>query len=115
MRLGDRLGGHLVTGHIDCKAEVSKLLNIGDCWDLKVLVPREFAKYCIKKGSACLDGISLTINDIEDHQSHSVLSFTIIPTTWHGTNLQRRSVNQLVNLEVDSFVKYFERLNRSIA
>ncbi len=106
MQLGDRLGGHMVSGHIDAVATVIERQPRGDSLDFVVEVPAGYERYVIDKGSVCLDGISLTVNQVEGRR----LRVSIIPHTQERTNLVDRAVGAAINLEVDLIAKYVERL-----
>lgn len=110
LRLGDRLGGHLVTGHVDGTGTVVRVGKQPDGWDIEVRVPRDLARYCIHKGSICLDGVSLTINRLQDESDYSVVSLMLIPTTVSLTSLKSLREGYTVNIEVDSVGKFVERL-----
>ncbi len=112
MQLGDRLGGHLVLGHVDGLAKIHALDKRSDGWDVGVTIPKLLARYLIDKGSICLDGVSLTINELLDYPEHSEVRLTLIPTTLAETTLQNLELDQSVNLEVDVLGKYMERLNK---
>ncbi len=107
LRMGDRLSGHWVQGHVDGTAKVIRLDEVEKgYWDLEI-APTDPAllRYCVKKGSLCVDGISLTIHDL----SSETLTFQIIPHTWSETALSDISSSDLVNIEVDILAKYIER------
>ena len=108
MRLGDRLSGHWVQGHVDGVSTVTGIKAIdGGCYEIEVELPdASFLKYCVLKGSFTLDGISLTIQGISDQR----LRFQIIPHTWAETALSDLYRGDLVNFEVDILAKYIERL-----
>ena len=106
MQLGDRLGGHMVSGHIDAVATVVERQLRGDSLDFVIEVPAGYERYVIEKGSVCLDGISLTVNEVEGRR----LRVSIIPHTQERTNLVDRTVGAAINLEVDLIAKYVERL-----
>ena len=121
LRATDRLGGHIVQGHVDATAEVLDRSH-GEHWDLlRVDLPREIARYVAVKGSVALDGVSLTVVDVEDAQhdapdasptpgAGASLSVGLIPETLRRTTLGRRRPGERVNLEVDVMAKYAERL-----
>ena len=121
LRATDRLGGHIVQGHVDATAEVLDRSH-GEHWDLlRVGLPREIARYVAVKGSVALDGVSLTVVDVEDAQhdapdasptpgAGASLSVGLIPETLRRTTLGRRRPGERVNLEVDVMAKYAERL-----
>ena len=108
MRASDRLGGHLVSGHVDGLA--SLVSRIADARSERFLfeADRNLARYIAPKGSVCLDGVSLTVNDVEDNQ----FSICIIPHTLTVTTLGDLAVGEKVNLEVDLIARYLDRLNQ---
>ena len=111
LRLGDELGGHIVSGHVDGLAKLHSITPEAGAYKIELLLPPHLAKYCVEKGSIALDGISLTLNVVTDLASgEAVIGLTIIPHTWAHTNLQTRAVGDLINVESDVFAKYVERL-----
>jgi len=106
LRLSDRLGGHIVTGHVDNVGSISSRKPIGEYTFYTFESPPEILKYVVKKGSIAIDGISLTVNDL-DSRSFSV---AIIPHTLTATNLGEKNIGSRVNLEVDIIGKYVEKL-----
>jgi riboflavin synthase len=106
LRLSDRLGGHLVSGHVDGVGEVVKFENLGDCWLLAVCVPHAISKYIAKKGSICVDGVSLTVNTIEQ----DTFTMNIIPHTLEHTTLKHLCPGSRINIEVDQIARYVERM-----
>ena len=110
VRLETRLSGHLVQGHVDGKATLQNVSTLGGAYMLELTLPRAVAKYCVEKGSIALNGISLTLNAVEDSADQTLIRITIIPHTWEHTNLQHLSVGYDVNVEVDVMAKYVERL-----
>lgn len=106
LRLSDRLGGHLVSGHVDGVGEVVSFEPLGDCWKLDIRAPHAISKYIVVKGSICVDGVSLTVNSI----SKDTLSINLIPHTLENTTLNRLSAGSRVNLEVDQIARYVERM-----
>lgn len=109
-RLGSHMGGHLVSGHVDGLAEVVSVSQDADGWQVIVLVPKNFSRYLIDKGSICLDGVSLTINTLSDTDEGSHVGLTLIPTTVQETTFSHLKPGQALNLEVDILGKYLERL-----
>lgn len=107
LRLNDRLGGHLVSGHVDGVGEVVQFDNLGDCWLLAIRAPHAISKYIAKKGSICVDGVSLTVNSIEN----DVFSMNIIPHTLQNTTFKNLTIGSNVNLEIDQIARYVERMN----
>ena len=106
MRLGDRLGGHLVTGHVDAIGTIRARVQEGDALQLTIEAPREVLRYCVPKGSVTVDGISLTLNEVTDRG----FRVTIIPHTAKVTTLGIKQVGDAVNLEADLIGKFVERL-----
>lgn len=107
LRMGDRLSGHWVQGHVDGTAKVVKILEVEKGYFDIVIEPTDTSllRYCVKKGSSCIDGISLTIHHLDTHSLH----FQIIPHTWSETALSDLRSSDLVNIEVDLLAKYIER------
>jgi len=106
LRLADRLGGHLVSGHVDAVASIVERKPEGDFVRFTFTVPAGFGRYIIEKGSICIDGISLTVNHCDD----KTFSVAIIPHTLEVTTLGRRKQGDTVNIEVDLIGKYVEKL-----
>jgi riboflavin synthase len=106
MRLSDRLGGHLVSGHVDGVGEVLRFQPVGDNRLLEIMAPKEIAKYVARKGSVTVNGVSLTTNEV----SGQVFTINLIPHTLENTNLKHLKAGSRVNLEVDLIARYCERL-----
>ncbi len=106
MRLSDRLGGHLVQGHVNGVGRIRQLRPLGENYFLEVEVPDALLRYLIAEGSIAIDGISLTIARLNGN----LAGVSIIPHTFKHTNLQDRRIGDAVNLEVDLIAKYVERL-----
>jgi riboflavin synthase len=106
LRLSDRLGGHLVSGHVDGVGSVLNFEQLGECWKLDIRAPHALSKYIAPKGSIAVNGVSLTINSIEQ----DVFSMNLIPHTLENTTLQFLAVGSLVNLEVDQIARYVDRM-----
>ena len=100
------LGGHLVSGHVDGMAEVVSMSEVANAWHIRLRAPAKLSRYIAKKGSVCLDGISLTVNEVEGHE----FEIMIIPHTYTATNIHTWSQGSQVNLEVDLIARYLERL-----
>ena len=106
--LNTRMGGHLVQGHVDGVATVVAITP-GEKWtQLDITVPEKLAKYIVNQGSICLDGVSLTVGEIND--SNNVVTVWLIPETLERTNLSTKKSGDLINIEVDVLAKYVERL-----
>lgn len=106
LQMGDRLSGHLVTGHVDGLATVESVTPSGGSHVVWLSVPEELAAYIAPKGSVTLDGVSLTVNDV----SGARFSVNIIPHTWENTTLGNRKAGGKLNLEVDLIARYVRRL-----
>jgi riboflavin synthase len=106
MRINERIGGHLVAGHVDGVGTILSRGQDGNAIVFAIEAPPEILRYCVSKGSITVDGISLTINDVSDH----AFSVAIIPHTAKVTALGLKQVNDRVNLESDLIGKYVERL-----
>ena len=106
VRLSDRLGGHLVQGHVNGIGSISEIKKLGENYLVKIKVPEDLEKYLIKEGSIAINGISLTIADLNRNE----ISISVIPHTWQNTNLKDKEVNDKVNVEIDILAKYVEKL-----
>lgn len=104
--LSDRLGGHIVSGHVDCTAVVLGRRELSGNMVLSFRLPKEFSRYVVPKGSVTIDGVSLTVNEVSD----SGFTVNIIPHTSQATALHERRPGDEVNIEVDILAKYVERL-----
>jgi len=111
---GEPLGGHIVQGHVDCVGKVVALKQAEKWLALTVAIPAEKMRYVVPQGSIAIDGVSLTVGEIDD--SKNAITVWLIPQTLELTNLGKKSPNDLVNIEVDILAKYVERLvNKSSA
>jgi riboflavin synthase len=108
LKLGDRLGGHIVTGHIDCIASLARLNEVDDNRVLDFSVPTTSSRYLVEKGSVTIDGISLTVNTAGTDS----FSVNIIPHTFSKTTLSGLRIGDRVNIETDIIGKYVERLTQ---
>lgn len=106
LRLTDKLGGHLVSGHVDGVGILETLEGDGDFWHLTVRFPEALAPYIAEKGSICIEGISLTVADVSDE----IAGVAIIPATMKNTTLQDKNPGDPVNIEVDLIARYIERI-----
>lgn len=102
LRVGDRLGGHIVQGHVDFTARIISFKNLGKHRELVIEIPTGWEKYFVEKGSVALDGISLTVNTVQGNK----ISINIIPHTYKHTNLKYKKVGDLLNVETDIVGKY---------
>lgn len=108
-KLGDELGGHIVTGHVDGVGEIVAVRAEGDSMRLTVAVPADLAPYIAPKGSITLDGISLTVNEVSD-EGGTTFGLNIIPHTAEHTTLSGAAVGRKVNLEIDILARYLKRM-----
>jgi riboflavin synthase len=111
LRLADRLGGHLVSGHVDGLGEVVVFEPVGESWRLDVRVPAALSRYLAYKGSVTVDGTSLTVNCVTDlPDGRCDVSINLIPHTIQATTLKRLAPGARVNLEIDLIARYVERM-----
>lgn len=110
LRASDRLGGHIVSGHVDGVGVVSHFGRVGESWELKVLAPRELARFLAYKGSVAVNGVSLTINQVTDQETGCEFSINLIPHTVDNTSLGDLQAGHRVNLEIDTVARYVERM-----
>lgn len=110
LQFGDRLGGHLVAGHVDGIGIVSRFDPVGESWELVIEAPKEMAKYFAYKGSVAVNGVSLTVNRVEDTAQACLFSINLIPHTIAVTTLKNLSPGKRVNLEADLIARYVERM-----
>jgi len=101
LRMGDRLGGHFVLGHIDCETKVKRIMKKNNYWQLEIISPVNFRKYAIDNGSVSLNGISLTIKKVTPR----FFTVDIIPFTYENTNLKYKKVGDWLNVEFDYLLK----------
>ncbi len=106
LHLGDEMCGHMAFGHVDTHVEVFSIQPDGDSYRLQIKAPQEIMKFIAPKGTVCLDGISLTVNEVEEN----VFGVNIIPYTWTHTTLSQRHVGDHLNLEVDMLARYVARI-----
>lgn len=110
LRLADRLGGHLVSGHVDGLGEVTHFAPVGESHELRIRAPRELARYLAYKGSVVVNGVSLTVNRVADQADGCEFSINLIPHTIEVTTLQELRPGAKVNLEIDLIARYVERM-----
>ncbi|MEP6824273.1 MAG: riboflavin synthase, partial [Ramlibacter sp.] len=106
----DRLGGHIVAGHVDGVGTVTHFAPIGESWELKLLAPVALAKYLACKGSVTVNGVSLTVNSVRDTPQGCDISINLIPHTVENTSLHSLRAGSHVNLEIDLIARYVERM-----
>ena len=110
LRAHDRLGGHIVSGHVDGVGEVTHFALVGESWELRILCPAPLAKFLATKGSATINGVSLTTNTVQDVAGGCEISINLIPHTIENTALGELKVGSRVNLEIDLIARYVERM-----
>ena len=108
--LSERLGGHLVSGHVDGLGVVKKFEAVGESWLLAVNAPKELAKFIAVKGSIVINGVSLTVNTVADNADGCEFSVNLIPHTVQVTTLKHLKTGSKVNLEIDLIARYVERM-----
>ena len=107
MKVGDEFGGHIVSGHIDDTVKILSIKKIKDSWQIAFELKENLAKYIVQKGSIAIDGVSLTVNEIED----SFFKINLIPHSFLNTNFQYLKVGDLVNIEIDLIARYLMKLS----
>ena len=114
LRANDRLGGHIVSGHVDGIGRVTHFAQVGESWELRIRAPRELSKYLAYKGSITVNGASLTVNRVvdltDDDAGGSEISINLIPHTVQNTALGQLAPGSQVNLEIDLIARYVERM-----
>ena len=110
LRANDRLGGHLVSGHVDGLGRVSHFAPVGESWELRILAPKDLGRYLAYKGSIVVNGVSLTVNRVADLPEGCEVSINLIPHTVENTALGSLSAGSQVNLEIDLIARYVERM-----
>lgn len=106
LKLGDELGGHLVFGHVDGRAEIIDLKQEGESCRVQIAAPLELAHYIAPKGSVALDGVSLTVNEVSGNR----FGVNIIPHTWAHTTFQDKKIGDILNIEIDMLARYVARM-----
>lgn len=110
LRANDRLGGHIVSGHVDDLAEVTSIVQVGESWELRIQIPKGFARFLAYKGSVVINGVSLTVNKVSDNDEGCEISINLIPHTMENTTLGLLKRGSKVNLEIDTVARYVERM-----
>jgi riboflavin synthase len=110
LRAQDRLGGHIVSGHVDGVGTVTHFAQVGESWELRVMAPPQLGKYLAYKGSITVNGVSLTVNQVQDHADGCEISINLIPHTVDHTALGSLTAGAAVNLEIDTVARYVERM-----
>lgn len=112
LRANDRLGGHIVSGHVDGLGHVQRFEQVGESWALDILAPTELARYMAYKGSVTVQGVSLTVNTVDDVAQGCLIRINLIPHTVEHTTLGDLRPGSAVNLEIDTIARYVERMLR---
>jgi riboflavin synthase len=110
LRASDRLGGHIVSGHVDGVGTISHFGRVGESWELRVVAPAELGRFLAYKGSITVNGVSLTVNRVADGTNGCEFSINLIPHTVENTSLGDLQTGHRVNLEVDTVARYVERM-----
>lgn len=110
LRANDRLGGHIVSGHVDGIGHVAYFAEVGESWELRITAPQALSKYMAYKGSITVNGVSLTVNKVRDLEDGCEISINIIPHTIENTALGSLKAGSRVNLEIDTVARYVERM-----
>jgi len=110
LTLADRIGGHLVSGHVDGLGTVIKFSQVSESFELVISAPKNLAKYLAYKGSIVVNGVSLTVNRVTDFAEHCEFSINLIPHTLQVTTLKHLKTGARVNLEIDLIARYVERM-----
>jgi riboflavin synthase len=110
LRANDRLGGHIVSGHVDGIGRVTRFERVGESWELCVLSPQALARFFAYKGSVAVNGVSLTVNRVDDRDDGCEFSINLIPHTVEHTTLGDLQAGSHVNLEIDTVARYVERM-----
>ncbi len=110
LRVGDQIGGHIVSGHVDGLGEVVKFEPVGESWELVLQAPASLTPFLAYKGSITVNGVSLTVNRVQDVSGGTQFSINLIPHTIAVTTLKHLKAGQKVNLEVDTIARYVQRM-----
>jgi riboflavin synthase len=110
LKLGDELGGHIVTGHVDAVGEVESVADVGDSRRVIIVAPAEVARYIAAKGSVSLDGVSLTVNEVDSVSDGVRFAVNIIPHTAAQTSLSGLTPGRRLNIEIDILARYIGRM-----
>lgn len=110
LKIGDQIGGHLVSGHVDGLGQVIKFEPVGESWLLLLQAPKSLGMYLAYKGSITVNGVSLTVNEVKDIETGTEFSINVIPHTMEVTTLQHLKPGCEVNLEIDTIARYVQRM-----
>jgi riboflavin synthase len=112
LKVGDELGGHIVTGHVDCIGTILSRMPDGGSMRFEISVPADFAPFVAAKGSIALDGVSLTVNKVEDRADGTVFTVNIIPHTAEWTTFATAQAGNALNIEIDTLARYLARMRQ---
>lgn len=115
LKVGDELGGHIVTGHVDGVGRVESIASEGDSHRVAVRIDRALAPFIAPKGSVAVDGVSLTVNAVEDDAAGTLFHLNIIPHTWEVTTFATLTAGAAVNIEIDTLARYLQRMQAVMA
>jgi riboflavin synthase len=115
LKVGDELGGHIVTGHVDAVGQVLNVEPVGDSTRITIQVPRDIAPFVAPKGSICLDGVSLTVNTVADNANGAAFTINVIPHTAEWTTFDTVKAGDELNIEIDVLARYLARMKQALA
>jgi riboflavin synthase len=115
LKVGDELGGHIVTGHVDAVGQVLNVEPVGDSTRITIQVPNEIAPFVAPKGSICLDGVSLTVNTVADNTEGAAFTINVIPHTAEWTTFDTVKPGDDLNIEIDVLARYLARMKQALA
>jgi len=115
LKVGDELGGHIVTGHVDAVGKVASVEPAGDSTRIAIRVGKDIAPYVAAKGSVCLDGVSLTVNSVADDTDGTIFTINVIPHTAGWTTFDRVQPGDQLNIEIDVLARYLARMRQALA
>ena len=115
LKVGDELGGHIVTGHVDAVGRIELVEPVGDSTRITIAVPKDIAPFVAEKGSICLDGVSLTVNSVEDVAGGARFTVNIIPHTASWTTFDTAVAGDEINIEIDVLARYLARMKQAMA
>jgi riboflavin synthase len=110
LRASDRLGGHIVSGHVDGIGTVSHFAPVGESWELRVVAPPALARFLAYKGSITINGVSLTVNSVSDIEGGAEISINLIPHTARETTFDKVASGRQLNVEIDVLARYLDRM-----
>ena len=115
LKVGDELGGHIVTGHVDAVGRVVAVEPVGDSTRITLAVPKDIAPFVAEKGSICLDGVSLTVNTVDDTADGARFTINVIPHTASWTTFDTIKAGDDINIEIDVLARYLARMKQAMA